>query len=97
MSKTGYVYILCSTARTLYVGVTKDLQRRVFEHKQQSVPGFTKRYNVDRLVYYEAFDDMPSAIAREKQIKKWRREKKLALIERVNPVFDDIAADWFEG
>ena len=96
MPKPGYLYILSSTSRTLYVGVTSDLERRVFEHKQKQVPGFAKRYNVDRLVYFEEYDEVPVAIAREKQIKKWRREKKLALIETTNPVFEDLAARWFD-
>jgi len=96
MAKGGYVYILGSLQLTLYVGVTNDLMRRVWEHKNKVVPGFTKKYNVDRLLYYEQFGDIRDAIAREKQIKKWRREKKLALIETVNAGYLDLSAGWFD-
>jgi len=89
------VYILASRSGTLYVGVTNNLLRRVYEHKHKLVPGFTKRYNIDRLVYYEATPDVRAAIAREKQIKPWRREKKVALIESKNRDWHDLAAGWF--
>ena len=90
-----YVYILTSRSRTLYTGITNNLQRRVLEHRQKIVPGFTRYYRVHRLVYFEPFSNVRDAIAREKRIKGWRREKKVALIESVNPAWDDLAASWF--
>jgi putative endonuclease len=90
-----YVYIMASRSRTLYTGVTGNLERRVFEHKQKLVPGFTIRYKIDRLVYFEVTDDVQAALAREKQIKGWRRGKKLALIESMNPTWQDLSSDWF--
>jgi putative endonuclease len=95
--KKYHVYILASRSRTLYVGVTNDLERRVDEHKRGLLPGFTSRYRVSRLVYFEATENVESAIAREKEIKRWRREKKVALIESSNPTWDDLAAEWPEG
>jgi putative endonuclease len=89
-----YFYVLASRRHgTLYIGVTNDLIRRVYEHRIKAVPGFTKRYAVDRLVYFEIFDDAASAITREKQVKKWRRDWKIALIEAENPDWQDL----FEG
>jgi len=79
--KHYYVYIMASHSGTLYIGVTDDLERRVFEHKQHFIPGFTKKYGVDRLVYFERFADIRDAIAREKQLKGWRRAKKIALFD----------------
>jgi putative endonuclease len=78
--KQYYVYILASRSRNLYVGVTNDLERRVYEHKQKLVPGFTTKYNIDRLVYFEATEDVQAAISREKQVKGWLRSKKIMLI-----------------
>lgn len=90
-----YVYLMASFRQTLYVGVTNDLQRRVYEHKtkirQQS---FTARYNISCLVYYEVFNDIRDALAREKQIKSWRRSKKVELIEAENPRWKDISLEW---
>ena len=94
--KTLYVYIMASKTGTLYVGVTSDIKRRVHEHKQHLIPGFTDKYNVDRLLYFEAFSDPASAINREKQIKRWRREKKVALIDSVNSGWNDLGEDWYE-
>jgi putative endonuclease len=92
MSEQYYVYILSSRKHgTLYIGVTNDLIRRVFQHQSKAVRGFTKRYGVDKLVYFEIFDDPLSAIAREKQLKKWRREWKIQLIENQNPEWIDIS------
>jgi putative endonuclease len=85
-----YVYILSSTNGVLYVGVTNDLVSRVAQHKARELPGFTKRYNVDQLVYFEHTHDVNAAIAREKQIKGWVREKKAALIESRNPQWVDL-------
>jgi putative endonuclease len=90
-----YVYILTNRSGTLYVGVTNNLLRRVYEHKHKLIPGFTNRYNIDRLVYYEHTPDVRAAIAREKQIKPWRREKKVALIESMNRDWHDLSAEWF--
>ena len=91
MSKQPAVYILASGRNgTLYIGVTSDLLKRVWEHKNDLVAGFTKRYGVDRLVYYELHEDMVSAITREKQMKKWNRAWKLKLIERQNPGWRDL-------
>ena len=88
-----YVYIMASRRRVLYVGVTNDLARRVDEHKQKKNAGFTARYNVNRLVYFEEYGDIREAIAREKQIKSWRRSKKVALIELLNPKWRDLALE----
>ena len=86
-----YVYLLASGKhRTLYLGVTNDLIRRVYEHKTKAVRGFTSRYGVDRLVWFEVYDDAATAIMREKEIKKWRRDWKVALIEETNPDWDDL-------
>lgn len=86
-----YVYILASLSNsTVYVGVTSDLLRRVYEHKKGFVSGFSKKYNCKKLVYYEIFSDVEVALNREKQIKKWRREKKDALMDRINPNWEDL-------
>ena len=89
-----YVYIMTNRAGTLYTGMTNDLERRVYEHKHQLVGGFTRRYKVDKLIYYEATDDVRSAIAREKQIKGWLRRKKVELIDSMNPLRLDLAEEW---
>jgi putative endonuclease len=94
MSKQYYVYILASRSRVLYVGVTNDLRRRVEQHKQKVVEGFTQKYNVTSLVYYEVTNDVHAALAREKQLKGWRRSKKTDLIESVNPTWKDLNLDW---
>jgi len=86
-----YVYILASRSGVLYTGVTNDLNRRVAEHKEGLIPGFTRKYKVTRLVYYESTPDVNAAIAREKQIKRWRREKKTSLIETINRGWADLA------
>ena len=92
-----FVYILASRSRTLYVGVTGDLIRRVYVHRQKLQPSFTARYNVSRLVYYETTCDVRAAILREKQIKAWSRSKKVALIETMNPTWMDLSEDWYPG
>ena len=89
-----HVYILANPSGVLYTGVTNDLERRVAQHKQKLQSGFTKKYEVVRLVYLEPYGDIRNAISREKQIKRWRREKKLALIRNVNPKFHDLSADF---
>ena len=94
--KQYYVYILASRRNgTLYVGVTNDLLRRMYEHRHGLVPGFTKKYGVHILVYYEETPDVKAAIAREKQIKKWNRAWKLEIIESMNPDWNDLSAEWF--
>lgn len=93
MSKQPCTYILASDRLgTIYVGVTADLMARLYQHRSGELPGFTSRYGVVRLVRFEMFDDMPTAIAREKQLKRWRREWKINLIESDNPHWDDLAA-----
>jgi putative endonuclease len=94
MNRQYFVYIMTNTARTLYTGVTNDLERRVYEHKMKLFPGFTARYSLDRLVYYEAGENVLNAIEREKQIKGWLRSKKIKLIESVNPEWKDLSSDW---
>ena len=91
-----WVYILANkTNSTVYIGVTNDLMRRLWEHRNDMIDGFTKTYHVHKLVYYECFSDVRDAIAREKQMKGWRRSKKNDLIESVNPAWADLAGDWF--
>ncbi|HUU53423.1 MAG TPA: GIY-YIG nuclease family protein [Armatimonadota bacterium] len=92
--KTYYVYIMASSTCTLYTGVTSDLARRVYEHKNGLLAGFARRYGITRLVYCEATDDVYAALQREKQIKRWRRAKKVDLIESVNPNWDDLSCTW---
>ena len=89
-----YVYILTNRSGTLYVGVTNNLARRLYQHRHKLIPGFTSDYNIDRLVYFECSGDVRAAIAREKQIKRWRREKKMALIESVNRDWHDLSEKW---
>jgi putative endonuclease len=94
--KKYFVYIMTNRSRTLYTGVTNDLHRRAYEHKHKLVPGFTAKYNIDRLVYFEETSDVAAAIAREKQIKGWLRAKKVALIEAANPQWNDLGAGWYD-
>ena len=91
--RTYYTYMLASNSRVIYVGMTSNLCKRVYQHKYKAYEGFTKRYNVDKLVYYEETNEVWEAIRREKQIKRWRREKKIALIESVNPGWCDLYED----
>jgi len=91
-----YVYILSSKSGVLYVGVTNDIQRRVFEHRTAKL-GFTAAYRVHRLVYFEAIKGPRAAIAREKQIKRWTRQRKLALVRSANPRWADLARGWYES
>ena len=93
--RTYYVYIMASRSRVLYTGVTNDLARRVNEHKRSHTPGFTSRYRITRLVYFEEFGDVRDAIAREKQLKGWVRARKVRLIEQKNPTWKDVADTWF--
>ena len=95
MSKTYAVYILTNYSQTtFYIGVTGNLQKRVWEHKNKVAEGFTKKYNVDRLVYFELSDSVDTALNREKQLKRWHREWKINLIKEMNPEFKDLSMDW---
>ena len=94
--KQYYVYIMNNPTGTLYVGVTSNLEQRVCEHKQKIHAGFTKKYNVTRLAYYEETPDVHTALAREKEIKKWRRSKKIALVKSLNPEWQDLSEGWQE-
>jgi putative endonuclease len=87
---------MANKSGTLYVGLTSNIKKRTYEHKTKTVPGFTFKYNIDRLIYYETYSDVNSAIAREKQVKHWRREKKLNLIKSQNPALKDLSNDWFD-
>jgi putative endonuclease len=93
--RTYCVYIVGSLSGTLYIGMTGNLHKRVFEHKFHRIEGFTDKYLVERLLYWESFDDVQKAINREKQLKGWRRSKKVALIESLNPHWLDSAREWF--
>jgi putative endonuclease len=86
--------MLTNASGTLYTGVTNDLERRLFEHKSKLIPGFTTKYNLDRLIYFEVTGDVESAITREKQVKGWTRAKKLALIDSLNPNSNDLSEAW---
>lgn len=95
MDKTYYVYLLTNwNNKVMYVGVTSNLERRVYEHKNKLVEGFTQKYNVNKLVCFETTNDVLAAIEREKQIKKWRREKKNQLVMQMNPTWDDLSLGW---
>lgn len=96
MKRHSYrVYIVASKSRVLYIGVTNNLERRIFEHKNDLFDGFSKAYHCHRLVYFECFTSVGRAIAREKQLKRWNRSKKIWLIEWENPTWEDLAADWY--
>ena len=94
--RRAYVYIATNRSGTLYIGVTNNLGRRMWEHKQKVGSTFAARYNITRLVYFEEANSIVDAIAREKQLKRWRREKKVALIERENPEWTDLSEGWYE-
>jgi len=96
-AKSYFVYIVGSLSGTLYIGVTSRPEQRIFEHKQHLQKGFTSKYDVDRLLYYESYDEIGKAIDREKQLKGWRREKKVALIEALNPHWEDLSQGWYEA
>lgn len=91
-----YVYIMTNRSKTLYTGMTNNIVQRVRQHKEHINDGFTTKYNIDRLVYYEQFGDVHAAIAREKEIKGWLRIKKIELIVSVNPQWKDLAEDWYK-
>ena len=91
-----FTYIMASCSHTLYIGVTGDLRKRVFQHKWREHDGFTARYNCDRLVWFERHQDVRNAIGREKALKGWLRARKIALIESVNPAWVDLSRDWYD-
>ncbi len=96
MDKAYYVYLLTNHANTvLYTGVTNNLKRRIYEHKHKVIPGFTSKYNVNKLVYFEETSDVIAALQREKQIKGWLREKKNQLVASTNTYWRDLSEDWF--
>src|SRR6478735_6242432 len=95
--QTYYLYILSNNSKTLYVGFTNDLERRVWQHRYKQNDGFTRDYNITMLVYFEAFQWVDDTIAREKQIKRWGRGKKIWLVEQENPDWLDLAANWCSG
>ena len=98
MTKTFYVYLMTNRSRVvLYTGITNSLVRRVWEHQNGEIEGFTKKYRVNRLVYYKNFDDPRHAISREKEIKGWRRGRKNALVETLNPKWTDLSPMLFQG
>ena len=92
--KHYYVYIMASRSLNLYTGVTNSIYQRALQHKSGEIDGFTKKYNINRLVYYETFEHIGNAIAREKQVKAWTRAKRLGLIKGMNPTWQDLAEGW---
>ena len=93
-----YVYILASKIRgTIYIGITNDLQKRVYEHKREIKKGFTEKYGVNKLIYFETFKDVNEAIKREKNLKKWKRAWKIKLIEKDNKKWLDLSKDWYDA
>jgi putative endonuclease len=96
MADYYYVYIMGSQRKVIYVGVTSNLEQRVYQHKTHALAGFTARYNVNLLMYFERFATIHAAIAREKEIKAWRRQKKLALIGSLNPQWRDLSYGWYQ-
>jgi putative endonuclease len=91
-----YIYIMTNYSKTLYTGVTNNLTRRIYEHQQKLIPGFTQKYNITKLVYFEETSNVNAAITREKQIKGWLRAKKITLIESLNHEWNDLSAGWYE-
>ena len=92
--KNYYVYILTNKSKTLYIGVTNNLDRRIYEHKNKLIDGFTKKYNLDRLVYFEVFNNIEDALRREKQLKNWHRQWKMNLVESVNQEWKDLSLEF---
>jgi len=95
--KSYCLYIVAGASCVIYIGVTNDIERRVLEHKSKSVPGFSGRYNLTKLVYFETISDVRAAIAREKELKGWVRRRKVALIESVNPSWNDLSPEWMRS
>ena len=94
--KAYYVYVLASKAGVLYTGITNDIKKRIFQHKTKLNEGFTQKYDVNSLMYFETFSEPCAAISREKQIKAYRREKKVALIDSINPDWADLSEGWYD-
>ena len=94
--KNYYVYIMGSKSGTLYIGLTSNIKKRVYEHKNHLIPGFTDKYDIHWLLYFETIRDSTSAINREKQIKAWRREKKITLIDSLNAEWNGLSGDWYD-
>lgn len=94
--KQYYVYIMASAWRTLYIGMTSNLEARVYQHKHKVFGGFTAEHNVNQLVYFEMYDHPSDAIGRERQLKRWVRAKKIGLVERMNPEWRDLSLEWNE-
>ncbi len=95
--QSSFVYIVANwTGKVIYIGVPSNLEKRIYEHKNKIYKGFSQKYNVDKLVYFEQFEDIELAIMREKEVKKWRREKKDKLINSLNPEWDDLSIIWYE-
>src|SRR5271170_4460660 len=94
MDRCYFTYVVCSNTGTLYIGMCNNIERRMWEHKSGEFEGFASKYHCNRLVYFERFDEVIDAINREKQLKGWRRQKKIALIEAVNPRWADLAEKW---
>ena len=92
--KQYFVYIMRNKSGTLYIGVTNNLKRRVYEHRHKLIPGFTSRYRLNKLIYFETTSDIRAAISREKQLKGWTRQKKLDLVRDTNPGMEDLSRDW---
>jgi len=98
MNKRGFTYIITNKPQgTLYIGVTSNLIKRIYEHKHGICEGFSKKYNLDKLVYFETFENIKEAITREKQLKNWHREWKINLIEKDNPEWKDLSIEFFKG
>jgi putative endonuclease len=97
MNTTYFVYIIANATRVLYIGITNNLHKRFWVHREKLCKGFTSNFHLCRLVYYESFDDVRNAINREKQLKRWRREKKIALIESLNRDWRDLSDGWYSG
>lgn len=93
MNKQYYVYVLRNKSGNFYIGITDNLVRRLWEHKSKFVKGFTEKYNIDKLIYYEIYNDPETAIEREKQLKNWNRKKKIMLITKLNPKFEEITLE----
>jgi len=96
INKQYFVYIMTNRSGTLYIGLTNDIKKRIYQHKNKLINGFTKKYNIDRLLYFETFSDVYSAIAREKVIKGWVRKKKIELISEANPQWSDLSQGWYD-
>jgi len=94
--KEYHIYIMTNKSGTFYIGLTNNIKKRVYQHKNKLADGFTKKYNIDKLLYYETFSDIYSAIAREKTVKGWLRKKKIELINTINPEWEDLSKDWYE-